>query len=105
MKMEQESEVQQVLKLQTQIAERLDGLRFVGDADTEGNIIHHLAEAAVIGKKLAQETLPAFLSLPLDQKEKLGELVVDMQYELSELKEALGEMEPALIKLMNFLTS
>ncbi len=99
-----QSEVQLILALQEKIEQRLQELGFVYDPDGAGNIIHHLAEVAVMGKKLADETLPAFLALPPDRKEQLGELIVGVQYELVELKEAIADMEPALIKLMNFLT-
>jgi len=103
MNTEQDSEVRQVLKLSTQIKERLTELGFVDD-DAMGNIIHHLAELSVWGKKLSQEVLPAFLTLPLKRKQELGELVVDTNYELIEMKQAIEDMEPALIKLMNFMT-
>jgi hypothetical protein len=101
---DRQTEVAEILELQSQIAEKLTILGFVDDPDARGNIIHHLAETAVFGKRLASDILPALLSLPVDEKEKIGELVVDLQYELSELKESLEDMEPALIKLMNFVT-
>ena len=100
----QQSEVEQVLELQAQIAQRLSKLGFADESGASGNIVHHLAETAVFGRRLAAEILPAFLSLPLDKKQQMGELVVDLQYELSELRESLEDMEPALVKLMNFLT-
>jgi hypothetical protein len=92
------------LELQSQIEKRLQVLGFEGDADASGNIIHHLAEAAVFGRRLSSEIVPSLLSLPLDEKQQIGELVVDLNYELSELRESLEDMEPALVKLMNFLT-
>jgi hypothetical protein len=101
----EKSEVQQILKLQTQIADRLNNIGFKANADTEGNIIHHLAEFAVMGQRLTQEDIPALLSLPPDQKERLGDLAVSIHSDLLELKEALIHMEPAFIELMNFLTS
>jgi hypothetical protein len=100
---EDELEVQQILELQQQIEQRLIQLGFVGDDDAMGNIIHHLAELSVWGKKLSQEALPTFLNLPLSKKEELGELVVSMNYELTEMKEAIEDMEPTFIMLMNFL--
>jgi hypothetical protein len=101
---DQQSEVAQILELQVRIADRLTKLGFVKDSEASGNITHHLAEATVFGAKLAAEIMPALLSLPLDKKKEIGELVVDLQYELSELRESLENMEPALVKLMNFLT-
>jgi hypothetical protein len=101
---DERSEVEQILKLQSQIEERLNKLGFLDDLEARSNIIHHLAEAAVIGKKLEAEILPAFLNCPLDDRERIGESAVDMQCELAELREALEDMEPALIRMMNFLT-
>jgi len=98
------AEAQQILYLSRAITARLDQLGFKPHADTRGNIIHHLAEAAVLGKKLAKEHLPRFLDLPLDRREELAQLLVDMNYELTELKEAIGDMEPALVELMNFVS-
>ena len=105
MNTEEESEVQDILRLSKQIEERLIQLGFVDDDDAMGNIIHHLAELSLWGKKLSQESLPSFLNLPLQRKEELGQLVVNMNYELTEMKEAIEDMEPALIELMNFLTT
>jgi hypothetical protein len=45
------------------------------------------------------------LTLPPQKKAELADLVVDMNYELTEMKEAIEDMEPDFIKLMNFLTS
>lgn len=102
--MDREFDVQQILGLQEQIGQRLTQLGFVGDDNATGSIIHHLAELSIWGKKLSQASLPAFLDIPLQKKEELGELVVDINYELTEMKEAIEDMEPALIKLTNFLT-
>lgn len=101
----EKAEVEQIRKLQTQIAERLDKIGFTASDDTRGNIIHHLAEFAVMGQRLTQEDIPAFLSLPVDQKERLGDIAVNIHSDLLELKDALIDMEPAFIELMNFLTT
>jgi hypothetical protein len=75
----------------------------VGDDDAMGNIMHHLAEVSVWGKKLSQESLPSLLTLPIQEREKLADLIVDMNYELAEMKEAIEDMEPDFIQLMNML--
>jgi hypothetical protein len=103
MNQEQETEVQEILKVSAQIEERLTKLGFANEDDAIGNIAHHLAEVVVMAKKLADQSLPTFLKLPSSEKETLAELIVDLQYELVEMKEAIEDMEPALIKLMNFL--
>ena len=105
MNAEGEAEVREIVRLSKQIQERLIELGFVQDDDSIGNISHHLAELALWGKKLSQEALPAFLSLPLQDKDKLGDLVVDWNHDVFEMKQAMEDMEPALVKLMNFLTT
>ena len=95
-------EVRDILALQERIGRKLDELQFV-DQEAQGEIIHHLAEVAVLGRKLADNSLKQFLSLPPDQKEKLADLVVDIQTDLDEIKEAISDMEASLLKLVNFL--
>lgn len=95
-------EVQQILELQEQINRRFIQLGFVSDPNIMGDLEHHLAELSLWGKKLSQESLPAFLTLPLRQKKELGEVVVDLSYDLAEIKDAIEDMEPALTQLMNY---
>ncbi len=97
-----DQEVQEIVDLQNRIGQRLDELGYKDD-HSAGNIIHHLAEVAVMGKNLAQRFLPTFLALPMDQKEKVGDLIVSLQWDLTEIKEAIADMEPDLIRLVNFL--
>jgi hypothetical protein len=102
---EDELDVQQILQLQEQIRQRLIQLGFVGDDDAMGNIMHHLAELSVWGEKLSQKDLRAFLIIPIQKREELADLIVNMNYELTEMKEAIEDMGPALVKLMNYMTS
>jgi len=97
-----DQEVKEILNLQERIGRRLHELRFV-DGEAEGEIIHHLAEIAVLGQKIATRSLPQFLSLTADQEDKLGDLAVDIQTDLGEIKEAISDMEASLVKLVNFL--
>lgn len=97
-------EANQISDLQKRIARRLHQLGFV-DSEAEGEIVHHLAEVAVLGGKIATVSLPQFLSLTADQRDKLAELVVDIQTDLDEIKEAISDMEASLLKLVNFLSS
>ena len=85
-------EVQEIVELQNRIGQRLDELGYKDD-DSAGNIIHHLAEVIVMGKNLAQRSLPMFLALPTNQKEKLADLIVSLQWDLTEIKEAIADME------------
>ena len=95
-------EVQDIRDLQKRISHKLDQLQFV-DQEAGGEIIHHLAEVAVLGRKLADKSLKQFLSLPPDQREKFADLIVDIQTDLDEIKEAISDMEASLLKLVNFL--
>ena len=97
-----DEEVKQILNLQERIGRRLDELKFV-DKEAEGEIIHHLAEVAVLGQKIAAMSLPQFLSLATEEEEKLADLAVDIQTDLDEMKEAISDMETSLLKLVNFL--
>ena len=95
-------EVDEIRRLQNRIDQRLDDLQFF-DQEAGGAIIHHLAEVAVLGRKLAETSLQQFLSIPAQEREKLGELIVDIQTDLDEMKEAISDMEASLLKLVNFL--
>ncbi len=95
-------EVKDILNLQERISRRLGELQFA-DEVSEGAIVHHLAEVVVLGRKLGGSSLQEFLSLPTDQREKLADLAVDIQTDLNEIKEAILDMEPSLLKLVNFL--
>lgn len=97
-------EVQEIVDLAERIGRRLNDLQFV-DQDAQGEIIHHLAEVVVLGRKVANHSLEEFLSLPAHQEEKLADLIVDIQTDLDEIKEAISDMEAGLLKLVNFLNA
>jgi uncharacterized protein (DUF885 family) len=98
-------EMEQIRELQNQIAKNLHQLGFRGEEDDIGNLAHHLAELSVFGKKLSADVLPSLLTQPAKGEQELGDMVVDLNYELIEMKQAIEDMEPALIRLMNFLTA
>ena len=91
-----------ILDLQGRIASKLDDLGYADD-ESAGDIMHHLAEVAVLGNKLFGASLPKFLALSKDRASELADVAVDLQHDLWEMKEAITEMEPHLIKLVNFL--
>ena len=76
----------------------------MGFHDHDGTIAHHLAEVAYLGGKLSETDLPAFLNLSAKEGDALGEVVVGMVHDLDEIKEAIIEMEKAMVQLMNHLT-
>jgi hypothetical protein len=91
-----------LLDFQERIDRKLKDLSFT-DGEAAGDIIHHLAEVAVIGNKIFASTVPGFLALPADRASDLADVVVDLQHDLWEIKEAILEMDPHLLKLVNFL--
>jgi hypothetical protein len=97
-------EVKALLELQAQIEGRFDELGFVGTEDARGNISHHLAELALFCRKFDKEIFPAFLRLPPQKRDELGDVVVGLNHDLWELREGLSDMESALVELMNYIT-
>ncbi len=95
-------EVKLISSLQERIARKLSDLHYADD-ESAGDIMHHLAEVAVLGYKLFEVSIPMLLSLPPERSSQLGDVAVDIQHDLWEMKEAIDDMEPHLIKLVNFL--
>jgi len=95
-------EVKLIADLQECIARKLNDLGYV-DGESAGDIIHHLAEVAVLGNKLFKITVPRFLALPAGRSAELADVAVDLQTDLEEMKDAISEMEPHLLRLVNFL--
>ena len=92
-----------VSKLQDQIAQRLSDVGFHDDRSV-GTITHHLAEVSYLGGKLSEKDVPAFLNLNVEDRDALGDVVIEMVNDLDEMKEAITEMEKAMAQLMNLLT-
>jgi hypothetical protein len=90
------------LELQGRIASRLDDLGYT-DAESRGDILHHLPEVAVLGNNLFKDSIPKFLALPVGSASDLADIIVSIQWDLEEMKDAIAEMEPHLLKLVNFL--
>jgi hypothetical protein len=100
-----QKQVEEIRRLQSQILRRLDELGFDGDPDASGNIAHHLAELVVWAKKLSSDTLPDFLEFPIANKDELAELVVGLHEDVWTMKNNLEDLQPALLKLMNHITA
>jgi hypothetical protein len=98
------SDTNEIVILQQRIKNRLDELHF-SDPESGGEIIHHLAEVTCIGRKLAQQTIPEFLAISPSDVGKLADLTVDIKTDLEEMKEAILDMDAALLKLVNFLNA
>jgi len=91
-----------ILDLQDRIASKLNDLGYAND-ESAGDIIHHLAEVAVLGNKLFRISVPRFLALTKDRTAELADVAAELQHDLWEMREAIAEMEPQLVNLVNFL--
>ena len=96
--------VNEVNRLQLEIARKLSAFSFT-DPEAAGAITHHLAEACSFCKELGGQRIPAFLSVDPKNRDAAGEIIVDIVNDLEELKEAIIDMEHAMVLLMNHLTS
>lgn len=97
-------EARLISDLQDRISSKLVDLGYA-DYESAGDIIHHLAEVAVLGDKLFRVTVPRFLALSKERTAELADISVDLQHNLWEMKEAIADMEPHLLKLVNFLNA
>ncbi len=95
-------EVKLISSLQERIARKLSDLRYTDD-ESAGDIIHHLAEVAVLGNNLFKDSIPKFLALPIERTSDLAEIIFSIKWDLEEMKEAIADMDPHLLKLGNFL--
>ncbi|HWR34723.1 MAG TPA: hypothetical protein VN622_02495 [Clostridia bacterium] len=96
------SETESIVELQHRVRIRLAELGFP-PGRAASNIERHLAEIAVLARAFTEDTLPLFLSLSTDHDESLSRLAVSIKCDLEELRDALTDVEPDLIELMQFL--
>lgn len=97
-----DSETIAIVDLQQRLRERLLQLGFP-QGQTSGNVEHHLAEIAVLGRNFAEHTLPLFLSISLEHRDSLASLVVSIKCDLEQLRDTLTDIEPDLMELMQHL--
>jgi hypothetical protein len=92
--------VDAVLTLQNGIFAKLKAIGFLKPGEDD-RISHHLAEAALGGSALANQSLPSFLS---SEGEDLANAAVDLVEDLREIRETIEAVEEELLRLMNYLT-
>ena len=96
-----DSETGAIVELQQQLRTRLTQLGFPAGT-TANNVEHHLAEIAVLSRNFAKHTLPLFLSLSLEHRESLAQLIVSIKCDLEQLRDSLTDIEPDLMELMHY---
>ena len=91
-------ETSEIIVLQSSLIRRLQE---VGLEDrTRDSLARELAHVAVLGRSFAERTLPLFLSMDVDHKDLLHQVVISMKRDLDELGDAIHDIEmdfPALI--------
>ncbi len=99
-----DSETSAIIELQQRLRARLLELGFAA-GPVSSNVEHHLAEIAVLARNFAEHTLPLFVSLAPEHRESLARLVVSIKCDLDQLRDALTDIEPDLLELMNYLNA
>ena len=97
-----DSETGAIVELQQRLRDRLEQIGFPRGT-TSSNVEHHLAEIAVLGRNFAEHTLPLFLSLSLEHRESLAQLIVSIKCDLEQLRDSLTDIEPDLMELMHYI--
>jgi hypothetical protein len=96
-----DSETASIVDLQTRLRARLEELHYNGKSSD--NVAHHLAEISVLSRNFFDHTLPLFLSMSIDHRQSLAQLIVSIKCDLEELRDAMNDVEPDLLELMQYL--
>jgi hypothetical protein len=97
-----DAETAQIAELQMQLREKFGQLGFPAGPEAE-RLVHHLAEVAVLGRNLAEHTVPLFLSLAPEHTDSLAHLVASIKWDLDEIRDSISDMEASLIALLGFM--
>lgn len=92
---------ERIMHLQSRLRIRLAELGFTGLPAS--NVVHHLAEAAALAGDLSQSAVPLFLELSPTHRDALLGVVVQLKLDLEELKDAIQDLEPGILELLEFL--
>jgi hypothetical protein len=92
---------ERMIELQKQLAIRLAELGFQGQSAT--NVVHHLAEIAVLASDVANESVPLLLELSPDHRDALVSVVAHIKLDLDEIRDGITDLEADLSHLLEFL--
>jgi hypothetical protein len=96
------SETEAIVALQGRLRQRLLELGMAEGLPLE-NLSRHLSHVSVLGRNFAEHTLPLFLSISPEHHDSLASLSVSLKCDLEELRDALTDVEPDLLTLMQLL--
>src|SRR5205807_356021 len=97
-------EVKQIAGLQERIARKLSDLRYA-DGESEGRLFTIWPKSRCSAISSSRSLFRRFLALSLEHSSELADVTVDLQTDLEEMKDAIAEMAPHLLRLVNFLNS
>jgi hypothetical protein len=92
---------ERMIELQKKLTIRLAELGFQGQAAT--NIVHHLAEIAVLAGDVREECVPLFLELSPEHRDALVSVVAHIKLDLDEIRDGITDLEADLTHLLEFL--
>jgi hypothetical protein len=97
-----DAETAAIVSLQSQLRQRLIDLGLPPGSALE-NLSRQLAHISVLGRNFAEHTLPLFLTIAPEHSDSLARLSVSLKCDLDELRDALTDVEPDLVALMQLL--
>lgn len=92
---------ERIMHLQSRLRIRLAELGFAGHPAV--TVTHHLAEVAALSGDISERTVPLFLDLSPAHRQALLGVVTQLKCELDELKDAIQDLEPGLLELIDML--
>jgi hypothetical protein len=92
---------ERMIELQKQLTIRLAELGFEGPA--AANIVHRLAEIAVLASDVNTESLPLLIELSPDHRDALVGVVAHIKLDLDEIRDGITDLEHDLSQLLEFL--
>ena len=99
-----DSETAEIVSLQTRLRLRLLDLGMPDGSPME-NLSRQLAHISILGRNLAEHTLPLFLSIAPEHNDSLAQLGMSLKCDLDEIRDSLTDIEPDLIELVQLLRS
>jgi hypothetical protein len=97
-----DAETAAIVSLQSQLRQRLIDLGLPPGSPLE-SLSRQLAHISVLGRNFAEHTLPLFLTIAPEHNDSLARLSVSLKCDLDELRDALTDVEPDLVTLMQLL--
>ena len=97
-----DAETAAIVSLQSHLRQRLIDLGLPPGLPLE-SLSRQLAHISVLGRNFAEHTLPLFLTIAPEHDDSLARLSVSLKCDLDELRDALTDVEPDLVALMQLL--